>query len=461
MALFKLKKKKAKDVEAVSSDEDGMVSSVEPSSFDKERNGVLSIDGREYAVEIFWNSVSDVNNSVSEARAAAKSSNFSAEYFCIRGENTPQYGLGFKPYGHKNNMPSLAAHLNEMVQGNWIGIFKVGIYFYLVAVRDDAILTDCDKVFTEEEAAREEFSDLFYSSTWEHAYAPKDWGMDDTEEKNIEELIVGTPDVKLREVNTVKVLIKYGGIAAVVIGIIFGGLHLYRTLFEEEVAETVTAVYREVETRIIEQTGMQQEPEQEIIPDPPWLNKPVGLSFLSSCVTDIKKLDIHVPGWEAKGMICNEGSTSMLLSRSGGTINWISYYYNGKGSIDPNIIPLSNEDVEIGYPSAIVSRYPESVETYPTNQVRRYLLSHFDELFLSIDFRDADDLDDPEAYRFFESIAFDFQTNNDPTEFTRILSRLPVFVLNSVEYNIVEDKWTISGEAYHRRATPLPPRELN
>ena len=37
-------------------------------------------------------------------------------------------------------MPSLAAHLNNAVEGNWIGVFKYAESFYLVAVRDDAVL---------------------------------------------------------------------------------------------------------------------------------------------------------------------------------------------------------------------------------------------------------------------------------------------------------------------------------
>mgnify|MGYP001057920877 CR=1 FL=1 len=457
MALFNSKKKNQKK-NTENSDIDVISSDLEEVNFDKDRNGVLSIDGKEYAVEIFWNNVNDINNATSEAKVAAKSSSFSADFYCVRGENTPQYGLGFKAYGHKPGMPSLASHLNEMVTGNWIGVFKVSGSYYLVAVRDDAVLTDYDKVFTDEEEIREEFSDIFYSSTWEHAYAPKDWGVDDTEEKNIEDLLNGTPEVKLKDVSSVRVLIKYGGVIAILAGLFFGGLQLYKTFFEEEVAETVTAVYKEVETRIIEQTGVKQV-EQEVIPDAPWLNKPVGLSFMSSCVTDIKKMDINVPGWEAKGMICSDGVTSMLLNRSGGTINWISYYYNGKGSIDPNIIPLTDDSVEIGYPSAVVSRYPASIETFPINQVRRYLFSQFDEVFLKIKFTSIDEFPHPEAYRFFDGIGFEFTTNHEPTDFTKILSRIPVLLIDRVEYNIVNDTWTVSGQSLHRKTTPLPPQQ--
>ena len=147
--------------------------------FNRDKNGVLNIGGKDYAVGMFWNSASDATSAVSEAKATAKSPGLNADFYTVRGEGVPQYGRGSKDSGHKTGMPSLASYLNHAIEGNWVGVFECGEgSFYLVAVRDDAILADCDKVYTNEDDVREEFSDLFYSSSWENAFSPEAWDIE-------------------------------------------------------------------------------------------------------------------------------------------------------------------------------------------------------------------------------------------------------------------------------------------
>ena len=107
--------------------------------FNRDQNGVLKISGKDYAVGLFWNSASDAAAAAAEAKAAARNPGLDADFYTVRGEIMPQYGLGYKDSGHKAGMPSLAAHLNNAVEGNWIGVFTYADNYYLVAVRDDAI----------------------------------------------------------------------------------------------------------------------------------------------------------------------------------------------------------------------------------------------------------------------------------------------------------------------------------
>ena len=357
-------------------------------------------------------------------------------------------------------MPSLAAHLNNAVEGNWIGVFKYAESFYLVAVRDDAVLADCDKVYTDEDDIRDEFSDLFYSSNWENAFAPDEWGMEGCAEKHFDDLLIGVPDVKLRDVSSAKVIIKYGGIAAAGAGVIFGAVTAFNMLFPDSAYEQVSAVYNQVQTKVITKKGVQEQ-QQEIPPAPPWLGKPTGVGMLATCTSEIRKMPINVPGWEVAGMMCAGGASSMLLERSGGTINWIGYELNKLEDRElPRIIPLSTDNVEVAYGLPTQVSYPELVETYPLQEVRRYLLSHFDEAFLDVKIEESGNSvvfeEDPALPRYYKSLSFSFETPYQPTEFTQILSAIPVFIINKIEYSIEKDIWSVEAEVFEKRKEIIP-----
>ena len=471
MALkLNFKKKKNTEVTEEDLELDGLSSEESSdeavsSSFSKDKNGVVSANGTDYAVGIFWNSVSELSKAASEAKDAAKNPNIKADFYCVRGDNIPQYGLGFVESGHKAGMPLLASTLNDAIEGNWIGVFSVGENYYLAAVRDESVLSDYDRVFTDEDEAREEFSDLFYASSWDHAYCPSDWCVEDTEERTLDSLLFNSPTVKLKEVNTLKVAARYGAIGAVVLGVLYGGMLTFQTFFDNTNIEQVTAIYNQVQTRVIDQVGG-AEKEVEVKVNPPWLGKATGVSLLGGCVKEIRDMPISAPGWKAKEVLCNDFGVSLLLERDGGTINWIGSYFNEQRSVKPSIIPLNDDNVEVTYPVTIPTTYPELVETYPLAQVQRYLYSHFDEGYLSIQMKTAslDEVqafvDNPASHRFYEALKFEFSAGYLPTEFTQIFSRIPVFTIEDIRFNVDSNVWTVKGDIYDKRIEPLPAEDF-
>lgn len=466
MALLSKKKKSPKksvdlDEDIDSVDVDASSEAVSPSKKKTSSGeGVLNVGSKNYAVGLLWNTVSDIANGAKEAKEAAKRPNINADYYCVRGSTTPQYGLGYSSSGHKSGMPSLAAHMAASEEGNWIGIFRHGEYFYLIAVRDDAILADCDRVFRSEDQAREEFSDLYYTSNWAKAYAPKEWGIEGSEVRVLDDVLVGNPPVKLADTNTVKVLIKYGGLLLVAGVVLIGGMQAYNYFTTEETFEQVEAVYNDVQTKVIEQVAPQQE--VEVPPPVPWANQPIGISMLASCVSDIKDMPLQVAGWEPEQMLCSGETVSMLLRKNGGSINWIGHSLNDAKPVKPNIIPIDVNNVEIAYPLSGISVYPENIETLPLAQVRRYLLSHFDENFMTVQisesstfYQDDRELSDKTS-RYYQKINFQFSSEYNPLDFVSILSRIPVMTINEVRYDLKGDRWTVSGNIFEKRKEPIP-----
>src|SRR3546814_10294005 len=80
----------------------------------------------------------------------AATAGMDSDFYCVRTEGVPQYGLGSREFGHKAGIPSLAAHAASNKGGSWIGAFTVRDGFYLLAVKDDAVLSEYDKFFASE-----------------------------------------------------------------------------------------------------------------------------------------------------------------------------------------------------------------------------------------------------------------------------------------------------------------------
>src|SRR3546814_4021743 len=71
------------------------------------RHGVAHVEGlkRDYAVGLLWNSVENASKAAKEARAMAATAGMDSDFYCVRTEGVPQYGLGSREFGHKAGIP--------------------------------------------------------------------------------------------------------------------------------------------------------------------------------------------------------------------------------------------------------------------------------------------------------------------------------------------------------------------
>src|SRR3546814_3158088 len=116
----------------------------------------------------------------------AATAGMDSDFYCVRTEGVPQYGLGSREFGHKAGIPSLAAHAASNKGGSWIGAFTVRDGFYLLAVKDDAVLSEYDKFFASEDEARSAFWDIHQAERWPESFAPGSWGVERSEEHTSE-----------------------------------------------------------------------------------------------------------------------------------------------------------------------------------------------------------------------------------------------------------------------------------
>ncbi|SOC27057.1 type 4b pilus protein PilO2 [Thalassospira xiamenensis] len=397
--------------------------------------GTIGIGGKAFAIGLQWRGFEDPTKGkpVEQARRAATGAR--ADLFCLR--HGVQFGLGSKGMDHRPGMASLAAFLADTIDGNWIGVFKVnegGLYY--VAAKDGAVLPGCDRFFNDEEAALAAFSDLAFVYEWNHIFAPEEWHEDAQEAKLEEILRARKPATKLRSVSSTGKITKYGIAGLVVLGLGLGYQQYQDYLAEQAAVQAAILAAQSL-------TGRKPPPPP---PPMPWEGVAQGIPALFACVDGILDAEIVIPGWKTETVSCHNEEVSLSLVRDGGTVNWIADTLNRDGfrpSINPN-----GDSAVVSWKLEKAPEYPKNLETDSLRKIRRYLYSHFEELFHGIA------LSNGTRTEYYDTLNFAFSTSYYPTEFAGVLAEIPVFELSKVELDIMDMSWKIEGKIYEQ--LPLP-----
>ncbi|EPX83525.1 type 4b pilus protein PilO2 [Salipiger mucosus] len=431
-------------------------------------SGTLDIGKKTYAIGLTWNSSSDVSSAKKEARAASENYDMTAEFYCVRNGDVVQYGLGSKALGHKVGMPALADRLCNNFEGSWLVVFRLGQTYYLAAARDGQVLTDCDRLYYDEEDARERFMSLMHSSEWDRIVAPANWPVDDAETIDLRQLNLSGRGCKLRQTNPTGTIILAGLVLAVIAGSAGGGYYYYNKKQEEAryeatqeriareneirsaldaVSDSVNPVLRLEEERQVEETP----------PDPPWLGNQTGPGTIIVCVDDILKTPIDVPGWDVFRIQCRNAAISMRLEKNIGTVPWAEHYFrtNGYPETDFSANAMTST-LRFVRPGSFVSDYGAGITTRSLEEIRRHLLYYFEELRLPIEWSRHTANRQVKLDRYYKRASFSFTTQHKPTEFLPILEEIPALVIDSIEFEPESGNWSMTANVFEKRATPLP-----
>ncbi|AOG02829.1 type 4b pilus protein PilO2 [Bosea sp. RAC05] len=419
---------------------------------DADKISVLKIGGKKYAVNLFWNEAED-SSRVQEAarREAARQSELELDLFCVR-QGVSQYGLGRKRLGHSKGMASLAGHMADSRPGSWLGVFSVDDGYYILAVRDNEILGETDRVFSDELDARTQFEEFLTRGEWSEIYAPASLSIDGAQDQSIETFIASGRPPRLQDINRVGSAFKWIVIGGVVVAIIFGGLLYQKYQAEAEYQEMLRNLEAQARNNL---PGRKQ---QEVeVPPMPWEGRYSAAKYLPACSEAMKRAVLDIPGWKPKAILCNGtgSSVSMNIDRSaalgqgGGTINWIRWALNRKGLDRSSISPVGDNgaeatwsisgDVEVLKPALTPPRLAEA---------RRYLQSWLEETFTQVRFTSGD------KNQFFETLKFRFETPYDPSRFSDILGRVEGLTIDRVSLDLARYVYTVEGAVHEKFELP-------
>jgi hypothetical protein len=416
--------------------------------------GTVKIGKVEYAVDLQWESPQDPGKAAKEARDYATGQSDRPDFFCVRKGVKTQFGLGYASIGHKTNLPSLAAHICQSKGSSFVALFEVDGGYYLLAVRDDNILSDAERFIGSLAEASEQLVRLTTQYDFPEVIAPENLDIEGSREQSLESVLTGRISVRLKDIKRTANYAKYILAAGVAVIVIFGARYYWDQIEQERIAlEAELALQTAKET-----IGL--EPEKVVIPPMPWDGQLMGIRVLEKCVEEIKKFPLDLPGWTVEGLDCKPSgenadiaafvSRNKSLDDGGMPITGAMRMVKHNG-LDPLLSAGGNGSAgPFGFTWAVggIPKIPVDIATEKKSVIVSSLLQIMESRRTEVTFSPA------EPSEFWDGVTIEFKTSFSPLSFADVLGAVPGFMLDSLEYRVEDNVYTIKGKAYEQ--LPLP-----
>ena len=408
-----------------------------PRENSKEWASSFTVGGVQYAASVFWESLQNVDSPFLDAKEAAENVLVGADLFCVKHGKSPQLGLADSTQGFKKgmNVAAVAAATALSDATSLLAVFKVDAGYWYLCIRNDVILSDGDVLFVKEEDAKEQFMSMLSVPDWSKKIAPEEWGIDETEQKDIAEVFASGLDAKLEKINALR------GAELVIVVVLsvanFAWLVMYLSkTFLSDTPQVTQVVTRRAQKKVVKEVVT-------VIPDP-WENLVSPTWLIDNCREKILSLvSISTPGWENSGVSCSKSDAVTSWRRDFGRLSWIElslansgYNFNNKQIDDQsNTVTVS---LPLGNPETITS-IPD--RTLP--ELRNVINDLFQSLNLQIDLSYDTLRIENKTYSF---VRFRIQSRYDPDIWKNLLTKFSGLEINNILYN--NSTWNYEGIIY-------------
>lgn len=420
-------------------------------------SGTIVVGGTIYAVGLMWQSLQNPDDPIPEIREVIESEP-GLDLYCLRPASAPQYGVGRKSMGHREGQPSAAAAVASYYadKTSVCAVFKVKEGWWFVSIRNDLILSEEDRLFTNEEDAQRAFFSMMAVPDWDIKIAPKNWEVEGAEEVELAPVVKNARKIRLVELSAVKRTQFLIGITLVVIALLGGVVYLVSSLWETVFTqEKIVAV----------PTPTVIEP---VVPAPekpkPWERLPDINVFLNKCWNNSYQLNnLTIPGWQLGTVVCTPTGITTNWTKSwnpGGRIAWV------KKAIEE--YKISRIDIQLNESGNIASGriafndipLEASIPTLTASQIREELTDISQATNLPIQFsvqtvQDPPNNPDgtpPPNQQNYTYYAFTVVSAYTPWEWKPFFDKFSGLELLKIEYNpaveSVNNKWKYEGRIY-------------
>ena len=340
---------------------------------------ILKIGNRKYAVGLRWVLADTANRDLrGQARQEIRDTGGTADLYVLRvaqnGREVRPFGIGSRADGLVPGAIAAAAAAANSLPGTWLGAFATDGGWWIVQVRDDAIVADGDAFYEHEREAIERF-DRERRQDWTALYAPSSWQIEGARELSIVDLLQGQRGPRLQEVNLSGTYLKIGlllGLLAVGGGLGYTFWLDYQERLAQEAAER-ERLEREARLRA---ALLARQQTQTVVVSAPWTEQPQHRLWFEHCLAALAATPSQVPGYQASGRRCESRSAYATFRRTDGIIGWAERNLEGRLVSGQRLIFLSDQTgIEIITP--LPPRPPRGDEgVYNDATVRRFLIEH-------------------------------------------------------------------------------------
>lgn len=265
---------------------------------EEKRIGSVSLDGVPYAVSLMWQPLQDPDSPMSEIKLVTDSDP-SFDLYCLYNLQIPQYGLGKRRNGQSVGMPALAVSIASYFSeiSSVCGVFKVPDGWWLIAIRNNLILSEQDVFFEKEEEAKEALRVLLKVPNWDKIIVPEDWGIENAESISILTIVQDAPKVRLQELSNVRKKTFLMVASIILLVLVMSILYYFGTYLN---SLDVEAVNRPLPV-VVPKKKIEKDKDKETN----WTRIPESTAFINKCWNNIFMLQsVIIPGWKIGELEC-------------------------------------------------------------------------------------------------------------------------------------------------------------
>lgn len=403
----------------------------------KEWASSFTVDGQQYAASVFWESLQNIDAPFLDAKEAAENVLVGADLFCVKSGKSPQLGLAVSSQGFKKGMRVAAVSAVTAMSdaSSLLAVFKVDAGYWYLCVRNDVILSDGDVLFVNEEDAKEQFMSMLSVPDWARKIAPEEWGIDDTEQRDLSEVLAAGLDSQLEKINA----LRGTELAIVVVLSIAAGMglisYISKTFFSAQKPQA-KIVTRRAKKKVVKKV-------EKVIPAP-WESMVDPVWMMNTCRQTILSLvSISTPGWSNKGVTCTQSAAVTSWGRSFGRLSWIEMSLNYSGLTFANkTIDDNARDVTVSIPFQSV-RKVKSAPKKTAQELRNLINDLFQALNMTITLGNGQVKVGDKVYNY---LTFRINSTYDPEIWERMLTKFSGLTVNNIRYN--NGTWNYEGTIY-------------
>lgn len=397
----------------------------------------ITIDGITYATSLFWQPLQNKEDPFAEVGEASEGILEGADLFCIKQGKAPQFGICVSHEGYKSGQNVAAVTLATALadRSSFIAVFQTPNGWWYTCVRNDIILSDGDMLFLSEEDAKNQFISMLAVPDWGRKIAPKEWGIEETEDISLQQLLQRGMNAKLQKIKGLRgaKLLMVIGISAVVGFWLLSNI-INALLFTPKERPVIVPVQPKVVQKV------EKAPEIK-----PWerLNNPI--TIMSECFELTQKLQkIMPPGWSIGPMQCSQSGVTTSWNRNMGRMSWVKKALD-KSGVNFSFRTFSDTGTSIA--AGVSYNKIMQISSPPMKssvELRETMNNLFQSIGQNVSLSDGS-FTSPEKniYRF---VGFKFTSRYNPVVWGDLLTKFSGLDIKMINYNGGE--WSYEGAIY-------------
>ena len=397
----------------------------------------IVVEGVSYATSLFWQPLQNQDDPFTEVGEASEGILEGADLFSIKPGKAPQFGICVSQEGYKSGQQVAAVSLATALadKSSFIAVFQTSQGWWYTCVRNDIILSDGDMLFLSEEDAKNQFISMLAVPDWGRKIAPKEWGIEETEDVSLASLLQRGVPAKLQKIKGLRgaKLLMIIGVSAV-IGFWLLSSIINSLFFTPKVRPVVVPV----QPKIVKKAA--KPPEVK-----PWEKLKNPTQIMKECLVNIQRLQkIMPPGWTIGALQCSQTGVTTSWNRDVGRMSWIKKALDRSGmNFSFRTFSDTGTSLAAGVSYGKIAQISSPPMKNPT-ELREVLNNMFQSIGQSVTLSDGS-FTSPEKniYRF---IGFRFTSQYNPVVWADLLTKISGLDIKMINYNGKE--WTYEGAIY-------------